>query len=229
MEKRNKLILLAIIVLTIIVIIICIYSIINNNHINNSDANKFRTEYMELNDKVNDSTGEAYPLVNISANNTIKYITDKKAVKILKEKSGIIYFGFNTCPWCRSLVSILTEVAIDKQENIYYVDIADIRSSFTIENDKLTKNKNGTKYYYDILKLLDEYLDEYFLEDDSGNKYDTEEKRIYAPTLVVVKSGKIKGIHVGTVSSQKSGYDKLNESQIEELKTTIEKLIDKIK
>ena len=229
MEKRNKIILVAIILLTIIVISICIYSIINNNHINNSDANKFRTEYMELNDKINEATGEAYPLVNVSIDNTVKYISAKEAVKMLKEKTGIIYFGFNSCPWCRSLISTLTDVAINKKENIYYVDIADIRSSFTVENNKLTKNKNGTKDYYNILKELDEYLDEYYLEDEVGNKYDTEEKRLYAPTIIAVKKGKIKGINVGTVSSQHSGYDKLNDSQLEELKTKFEKLIDKIK
>ena len=227
MEKRNKIILSVVIILTIVVIMICIYSIINNNHLNNSDANKFRTEYMELNDQVNESTGEAYPLVNISVDNTVKYITPKEAIKILKEKSGIIYFGFKTCPWCRSLVSILTDVAINKKEKIYYVDVADIRSSFTIDNGKLIKNKEGTEEYYSILEELDEYLDEYFLEDESGNKYDTEEKKLYAPTLVAVNKGNIKGIHVGTVSSQKSGYNKLSDKEKAELQDIIEKLIDK--
>ena len=118
MEKRNKIILIAIIILTIIVLCVCVYSIINNNHVNKSDANKFRTEYMELNDKTNEATGDAYPIVNISVNNTVKYISSKEAVKILKEKSGIIYFGFKTCPWCRSLVSILTDVAIEERKNI---------------------------------------------------------------------------------------------------------------
>lgn len=227
MEKRNKIILIAIIILTISVISICIYSIINNNHINKSDANKFRTEYMELNDKINETNGEAYPIVNIPANNTVKYIKPKEAVKMLKEDSGIIYFGYNTCPWCRSLVSTLTEVASEKNEKIYYVDIKDIRSTFIIENGKLTKNKKGTKDYYNILKELDDYLEEYFLEDDDGNKYDTKEKRLYAPTLVAVSGGNVTGVHIGTVTSQKSGYDKLTESEIKELRNIITDLISK--
>ena len=227
MEKRNKIILVAIIALTILVLIVCIYSIFNNNHVNESDANKFRTEYMELNDKINESSGEAYPIVNISVDNTVKYLSPKKAVEMLQKGSGIIYFGYNSCPWCRSLVSILTDAAIDKRETIYYVDISEIRSSFTIENGKLDKNANGSKDYYNILKELDNYLDDYYLEDDSGNKYDTEEKRLYAPTLVAVKKGKVKGIHVGTVTSQKSGYDKLSNEEEEELKKAVEKLIDK--
>ena len=227
MDKRNKIILVAIIILTIIVISICIYSVMNNNHINKSDANKFRTEYMELNDKINETTGETYPLVNISADNTVKYISTKEAVKMLKEKTGLIYFGYKTCPWCRSLVSTLTEVATEKDEKLYYVDIEDIRSSFTITDGKLSKNKNGTNDYYDILKYLDKYLDNYYLEDENGNKFDTNEKRLYAPTVVAVNRGNIIGIHVGTVTSQKSGYDKLNEEQIKELRKSIEDLINK--
>ena len=227
MEKRNKIILGAIIILTIIVISICIYSIINNNHINKSDANKFRTEYMELNDKINEDNGQAYPIVNISADNTVKYIKPKESVKMLKEDSGIIYFGYNTCPWCRSLVSILTEVASEKKEKVYYVDIADIRSTFTVDNGKLTKNKKGTKDYYNILKELDNYLEEYFLEDEDGNKYDTKEKRLYAPTIVAVSGGNVTGVHIGTVSSQKNGYDKLTEDEIKELENIITDLIMK--
>ncbi len=227
MDKRNKIILIVVLLLTSIVIAICIYSIINNNHVNNSDANKFRTEYMELNDKINEAVGKTYPLVTISADNTVRYISPKKAVKMLKSDTGIIYFGFSNCPWCRSLVSILTDVAIEKKEKIYYVDISDIRSSFIIEDGKLSKNKNGTKEYYNILEELDEYLDDYYLEDEVGNKYDTEEKRLYAPTLVAVKKGKITGIHFGTVPSQKSGYDKLTSDETEELKEDITKLINK--
>ena len=227
MEKRNKLILGAIILLTIIVISICIYSIINNRHINKSDANKFRTEYMELNDKINEDNGKSYPIVNISADNTVKYIKPKEVVNVLKKGSGIIYFGYNTCPWCRSLVSTLTEVAKEKKEKIYYVDIKDIRSTFTIDNGKITKNKKGTKDYYNILEELDNYLEEYFLEDEVGNKYDTEEKRLYAPTTVAVSGGNVTGIHIGTVSSQKSGYDKLTEAEINELENIITDLITK--
>lgn len=227
MEKRNKIILGAIIILTIIVISICIYSIINNNHINKSDANKFRTEYMELNDKINETNGETYPIVNISADNTVKYIKPKEAVKMLKEGSGIIYFGYNTCPWCRSLVSTLTEVANERNEKIYYVDIKDIRSTFIIDNGKLTKNKKGTKDYYNILDELDDYLEEYFLEDEVGNKYDTEEKRLYAPTIIAVSGGNVTSVHIGTVPSQKSGYDKLNEDEIKELENIITDLIAK--
>ena len=229
MEKRNKIILITVVILTLIVIAVCIYCIINNNHVNNSDAIKFRTEYMELNDKVNESVGKNYPLVNISVDNTVKYASPKEATKMLKSGTGLIYFGFNDCPWCRSLVSVLTDVAIEKEENIYYVDIADIRSSFIIEDGKLSKNKKGTKDYYNILEKLDEYLDEYYLEDEVGNKYDTEEKRLYAPTLVAVKKGKITGIHVGTVPSQQNGYDKLSNDEIKELEKDIIKLIEKNK
>lgn len=229
MERRNKIILITIVILTLIVIAVCVYCIINNNHVNNSDAIKFRTEYMELNDKINESVGKAYPLVNVSVDNTVKYTSPKEATKMLKSGTGLIYFGFNNCSWCRTLVSILTDVAIKKGEKVNYVDITDIRSSFIIEDGKLSKNKKGTKDYYNILEELAEYLDDYYLEDEVGNKYDTEEKRLYAPTLVAVNKGKITGIHVGTVSTQQNGYDKLTNDEIKELEKDIIKLIEKNK
>ena len=176
---------------------------------------------MELNDKINEDNGKSYPIVNISADNTVKYIKPKEVVNVLKKGSGIIYFGYNTCPWCRSLVSTLTEVAKEKKEKIYYVDIKDIRSTFTIDNGKSTKD------YYNILDELDNYLEEYFLEDEDGNKYDTKEKRLYAPTIVAVSRGNITSVHIGTVSSQKSGYDKLTEEEIKELENIITDLITK--
>ena len=148
---------------------------------------------------------------------------------MLTEGTGIIYFGFSKCPWCRSLIGTLTEVGIDKNETINYLDILDLRSSFEVTDGSLEKIKEGKTSYYKILDLLDEYLDEYYLTDVDGNKYDTNEKRLYAPTVVAVKDGEVTGFHVGTVESQESGYDKLDEKQLSELKEIIENLFDSIK
>ena len=48
-------------------------------------------------------------------------------------------------------------------------------------------------------------------------EYKTGEKRIYAPTVIFVRDGKVLGLHVSTVDSQKSGFDKMTEDQIEQL------------
>lgn len=224
MEKRNKIILFVTIIITLIVVGLCIYSIINKNN-KESDAIKFRNEYMELNDKTS-SYGIANVNVSIIEDNTVKYLTEEEAVELLEEGTGIIYFGFSECPWCRNLVPILTDLAGEKEETIYYLNILDIRSTFKVEDGKLSKTRDGSKAYYKILDLLDEQLEDFYLTDEEGEKYDTEEKRLYAPTLVAVKDGKVKKIHVGTVDSQKSPYDELTDKQIKEMKKIITNLIN---
>ena len=224
MDKNNKIILILLVILTLVVVGVCTYSVIKNNE-KDTDAIKFRNEYSELNGKVNENNGKNYVNVSISDSNTIKYITEEKAIELLEEGTGVIYFGFSTCPWCRSLVSTLTSVAENKNESIYYLDILDIRSAFELNEGKLNKIKDGSKGYYKILELLDEQLEDFYLIDDAGNKFDTEEKRLYAPTIVAFNKGNITSIHVGTVESQENGYDELTSDQITELESIIEKLI----
>lgn len=223
MEKKNKIFLIGIIVLTMAVLGLVIYSIFNNKPEENKDALKFQNEYMELNGK--EIYGFTYVEVDISENNTVKYVSEEEAVEILEKGSGVIYFGFATCPWCRSLVTTLTKVAEAKNETIYYLDISNIRSKFEIKDGKLNKTKEGTEGYYEILRVLDDQLEDYYLT-DKDKQYDTNEKRLYAPTLIAVKDGEIKSMHVDTVESQKSGFDKLTKEQIAELTKIIEDLID---
>ncbi len=226
MEKRNKIIFIAIIIVTLIIVGLCIYSLINKEEIEISDSIKFRNEYMELNAKVNDDNGKTYPDVVIDEDNTVKYVTNEKVLEILKSGTGVIYFGYNTCPWCRSLVSTLTRVAEKKNETIYYVDIKDIRTTFELKDGSIEKIKDGTPFYYDLLKSLDSVLEDYKLKDDAGNEYSTNEKRLYAPTVVAVSEGEITDIHVGTVDTQASGYDKLSSEEEQVLEKRIEELIE---
>jgi len=225
MNKSNKIILIVLVILTLCVVGICTYAVLNKEE-KDADAIKFLNEYSELNGKVNESNGKNYVDVSISDTNTVKYIDEEKAVELLENGTGTIYFGFSTCPWCRNLVSTLTKVAEEKNETIYYLDILDIRSSFELSEGKLNKIKEGTKEYYKILELLDKNLEEFYLTDEAGNKFDTGEKRLYAPTLVAFNKGKITDFHVGTIDSQKSGYGDLTESQLEELERRIEKLLN---
>ena len=74
--------------------------------------------------------------------------------------------------------------------------------------------------------MLDEYLDEYILTGKDGEEVGTGEKRIYAPTVIAVSNGEVTGIHVGSVSTQESGYDTLTDEEKEELKDIYSELID---
>ena len=58
-----------------------------------------------------------------------------------------------------------------------------------------------------------------------NKEYKTGEKRLYAPTLVAVKNGKIESFHEGTVDSQKSGFDVLTKKQEKELNKILTELV----
>ena len=188
-----------------------------------ADAKKFKKEYEDLNGTT--AYGEIkYKDLKISEYIPVLYKTDEEIVNILNNGTGVIYFGFNSCPWCRIMIETLIKVIDDYEvENFYYTDIKQIRSTFKVENKKLVETK-GTKSYYDILEKLDEYLTDYVITNNNKD-YDTNEKRLYAPTVVVVKEGEILGVHEVTVDSQTNPFDGLNDTQKEELYGIYEEMI----
>lgn len=186
-----------------------------------TDAIKFKREYESFNDKTYDNTEIKYFDVKLSSNNLFKYVTEKEAVKFLKEGTGVIYFGFPQCPWCRSLVPYLEEVGKHVGvKDIKYLNILDIRDTYKVEDKKAVIDKEGSKEYYEMLELLDKYLADYKITDESGKEYKTGVKRLYAPTTVVVKNGKIVGFNEGTVDSQ-AKFVALTDDEIKELKDTL--------
>ena len=191
-------------------------------------SKEFKKQYEVLNGTKN-SNDQDYLEVSIAENNPVTIKSDIEILDILKNGTGVIYFGFNSCPWCRSMVETLLE-AVDENNitNLYYVDIKDIRSSYEVKNKKLTQTKEGTESYYKILEYLNEYLEDYKITSDKKD-YDTKEKRLYAPTVVALKEGKIVGFHEGTVDSQEDPYLGLNETEKEELKAIFNETFKEIK
>ncbi len=101
--------------------------------------------------------------------NVFTYRTIEEINKILKNGTGLVFLGFPECPWCRGYVPIINEVAKKEGlEKIYY---------FNIYEDR----KNNTEEYQEMVKLLKGFL----RYDDEGNE------RIYAPSLIAIKNGKI--------------------------------------
>ena len=143
--------------------------------------------------------------VNIPFNNRIKYIDSEKLLNILKKGTGIVYFGYSTCPWCRNSVPILIDTCLKNDiDVIYYVDIHSVNLS-SIKDE--------------LFMLLDSYL----RVDENGNK------RLAVPVVYAVKKGKIKGHHIGTVSSYKNPTKGMNKKQKKELEKIYTNLIKEIK
>lgn len=188
-----------------------------------SDALKFKKEYESLNGKV--SYGEnKYKDLNISKNNPIKYSNSDEIIDVINNGTGIIYLGFPECPWCRTAVPVLLDVAKDnKIDKIYYLNIKDERDSYVIEDGKLTLALNddgeeikGTEGYFKLLDALKDNLSDYIISYEDKT-YEVGEKRIYAPSVIFVKDGKVLGIQVSTVEGQTDPFKNLTEEQYEEL------------
>lgn len=230
MEKSNKIYLTIIIICAILVVGVCAYAIINHKEEKVTDAMKFKNEYESLNGVVNEATENEYIEVNIDEENPMVYKTGKEILDVLKNEDAIIYFGFAACPWCRNAVSVLLDAAKELNvDKIYYVDILDIRDTYKFSGSiEPEQTKKGTDAYYEILKFLDKKLEKFYVKDEAGNMYDTGVKRLYAPTVVGVKGGKVVGFHESTIESQTDPYELLDEKGKTELKNEYKKLIESV-
>ena len=104
-------------ILTIILCFVLILSLTGCKKEDNnskSDALKFKKEYEKLNGN------DAYVKVILSENNYFKYVTNKGLVKILNEKSGMVFIGSANSNESRNIVNVLSYV---NSPIIYYIDI----------------------------------------------------------------------------------------------------------
>ncbi len=206
---------LYVIIPTIVLILSSIFVILSLNQIN-TDSVKFKQEYESLNNKVNDS-GKKYRNITIAKDNPFVYKTAEDIVDMMdKKESFIVYFGFNSCPWCRSVLPTLIDVLKDLDiDEVYYVDVKDIRDVIEIKDDKLKTTKKGTDGYYKLIDKLKNVLKDYELTDD-GETLKTGEARIYAPNIVKVEKGEGVKIATGVSKLQSDAYMKLTDEMIEE-------------
>lgn len=175
--------------LKILVIILCLFMITGCKK---SDAVLFKEEYEGLNKE------EGYRSVSISKDNPFVYITDEElAKKIENREDMVVYFGFKTCPWCRSIIGNLIQVASELNiKKIYYLDVYDIRDKKEIKDGNVETVKEGSAGYNKIVELLDNHLSDYTIDNQVVGK------RIYAPNILVIKEQEILDVIEGISDMQ---------------------------
>ena len=190
-------------ILLIIILLIGIISITGCEKKELTDAEKFKEEYESINNKTKNK--KKVRNISISKDNPIIYKEAKDIIEMMdSKKTFIVYFGFKECPWCRSMVETMLEVAKDYNiDEIYYVDIKDV--------------KEGNKDYLELLNRLDNLLEEYKVNDISMN-----EKRIYAPTVIAITNGNPFEMTTGISDDQKDPYEEITN----EMKKTMYKKIE---
>lgn len=222
--KKETIIIATLPILCAIAAIIAYVKLINID----VDSVKFKKEYEELN--------ENGIKLNIDKSNPIEYADYDKILEVIENGTGIIYLGFPGCPWCRNALPVLFDVAKEnKVDTIYYMNILKERDSYVVEDGKLVyakdedgNEKKGTEGYHKLLKALDEHLSDYVISFE-GKEYKTGEKRIYAPSVIFVRDGKILGIHVSTVASHENPKEPLTDKQYDELYGIYDDYISEVK
>ncbi len=101
----------------------------------------------------------------VSENNVFEYTTSSKVLDIIKNNSGIVFFGFGGNEYSNYYAKMIDEVAKENNiEKIYYYNFYEDR-------------KNNRTNYETLVDMLDNYL---ITRDDFI-------KEIYAPSLLIVK------------------------------------------
>ena len=188
-----------------------------------TDAAKFKEEYESLNGKTTDA-GISYREINISEDNPFVYATASEIVeKIDNGEDFAVYFGFKSCPWCRSMLETLIKVAKDlKIGRIYYVDVLELRDTYELKDGKPVKTKDGGEGYSELLDRLDSVLSDYTLTNAKGKSVSTGEKRIYAPNIVSVIDGKPEKLTTGISEDQNDSYMELTDKMKQDMYDNIE-------
>ena len=225
--KDNKLFMIIVTVLAAIVLVLNIQKVISNNSQN--DGIKFKEEYEKLNSKKNDQ-GKKYREITIDSKNKMVYKTTEEVLNLIdKKKSFVLYFGFDTCPWCRSVVPTLASISKKLNQEVYYIDAKDIRDTFELDDDNKPKLvKKGSKDYSKLLEKLEPVLEDYTLTDSDNNEIKVGEKRIYAPSIVSVIYGKAKELTTGISDKQTDGYMKLTKEMEKETYNKIKKVLKQV-
>lgn len=106
-------------------------------------------------------------------------VADVKS-KIENKDTFVLMMGFPACPWCQAVISTYNLVSKNLHvDNTFYVNIKDAR-----DNEESIDHST--------------YL---FLKEYCKVALDAEKDRINAPTIIVVKNGKLVAYHVNTVAS----------------------------
>lgn len=205
----NKKIISAIVIVIVVALLLSVIYLFTRE---DSDAIKFKKEYESLNGEVNENNNKEYRSIEISKNNPIIYSSAEEVLEMMDNgDSFAVYFGFSKCPWCRSVLPTMFEVASDLGiDTIYYVDVLDIRNTLeVVEEQEIVESKKGTDGYYKLLDRLSDVLDFYSLTDSEGNAVDSNQKRIYAPNIVAIVDGRAENLTTGISDSQEDGYQEI--------------------
>ena len=161
--------------------ILIIFIIILFTGCRNTDSILFKEEYERLN------SNSTYTKVNIPSDNSFVYIKDIDLANLIDKKEDlIVLFGYNKSNETRDIIDDLLSLSQELNiEKFLYLDIFDIRDEKNIENGEVVITEEASEGYNKIIELLNDSLDDYIINDKTVGK------RIYAPTILIIKNQNI--------------------------------------
>lgn len=125
-------------------------------------------------------------------------ITLKEATALIENGySGILYFGYESCPYCKEAKPIVWSLKEEENTEFHYVKIKDK------EDERLFEEKDKEEIYPYLKEYMEHSEDDYIL---------------YVPLIVAVRDGQVVLGHVSTVEDHDASKGKMSEEQKEELK-----------
>ena len=214
MKKDKVMLILLLLVLLVLGSLMVYLSFKGEVEINLSDAIKIKEEYADLNDKVNENNQRIYPKVVLSDDNIFDISSEDEVIEILKS-DGMVFLGDSNDAYSRTLISLVDKVSKDYDiDKIAYLDISKVKDVIDVDDlgEPIVKEE-GSNGYYQILDILDEWLPTYYVKNKDGEEVDTKEKKVVVPMVIVANGGKVEKVKMGTISSQKNGYDILSSDE----------------
>ena len=194
---------------------------IPEEEVNMYDNAQFKEDYEAVNGTYDEQRKHDYIEVIVREDVPVKYGTTEDFNNAMKNKeTGIYYFGFIECPWCRTLVPSLLDATAEAMETIdieylVYINNRATRDVKELVDGKIVTTQEGDEAYYELLDLLKDYLPAY------GGLEDESIKHLYYPTIVLLKEGEVQSFHMGTLDEQEDVWTPLTDEQRQQLTDTI--------
>ena len=206
-----------------LLVIVAIISLFMITGCGNKKALEFKKEYESVNGKtIRDDI--KYRDLNIAKDNPyIKTTVDEIVKKINNKETFYLYVGDSLCPWCRSGLEKMIEVAKDHNiKEIYYIDFWDdnhneiLRDLYEVSvvDGKATYNKtqDAVSGYDTLLNAVSSFVQDYTITKD-GEEYNIGVKRVYGGDHFYFN----KGVCKGYVSLRSDKLAKANDTLTEEV------------
>ena len=225
MTKKKKIIIEVVALVAVIAAVICVVCCCGKDKYKQS-ALDFKEEYEKVNGKVMIKDIK-YRTLNIDKNNPyVKVSIDEIAKKIKNGETFYLYVGDHLCPWCRSGLEKMIEVAKNEEiETIYYVDFWDddhneiLRDLYDVEIDgeevKIVKTQEETEGYKVLYEAVKDFIQDYTITKD-GKEYNVGVKKVYGGDHFYFNKGKCERYVSLRVPSLNKATDELTEEVLKE-------------